>query len=470
MGSKCVRRMDPKAVFKMLLAAMDVAIVAGGFVGAYWLRFHMPFFPPPPEADFAEYVRFAFLIGFVCFFALYASGLYRLQQPFFGIDDFFAVLKSVTLAHITAAALGFAVRGRIPGEAMETYSRIVIAISWLGGCVLLTCWRLCFDLILAWFRRRGVALTRVVVLGDDDFAHSFYALLRDHPELGYAPVGAVSDCEEASLRDMLKRHPADEVMLATQQATSDHILRLMSACQESRVRFSMVPTLFHVLTSRIQVREIAGVPIFVLEERIFLRSSRVLKRAIDLLLGGAMLVLSAPVFAVVAVLIKLESKGPVFYAQTRIGKGARPFRCFKFRSMYRDADARKRELEAQNEAQGPLFKMRNDPRRTLVGRVIRKLSIDELPQLINVFKGEMSLVGPRPPLPSEVDQYAAWQRKRFEVLPGITGLAQISGRSDLSFDETLRFDFYYIEHWSPLVDVKIMLKTVPKVILARGAY
>ncbi len=130
----------------------------------------------------------------------------------------------------------------------------------------------------------------------------------------------------------------------------------------------------------------------------------------------------------------------------------------------------KEQLADQNESQGALFKIKEDPRITRVGRVIRKLSIDELPQLINVFRGEMSLVGPRPPLPSEVDQYESWQRKRFEVLPGITGLAQISGRSDLSFDETLRFDFFYIENWSPLMDIKIMLKTLPGVILGRGAY
>tara|TARA_B100001123_G_scaffold309567_1_gene346028 strand:- start:895 stop:1311 length:417 start_codon:yes stop_codon:yes gene_type:complete len=138
--------------------------------------------------------------------------------------------------------------------------------------------------------------------------------------------------------------------------------------------------------------------------------------------------------------------------------------------MRQDADAMKDELRHLNESQGPLFKIRNDPRITRVGRVIRKLSIDELPQLFNVLRGEMSLVGPRPPLPDEVDQYETWQRKRFEVLPGLTGLAQISGRSDLTFDETLRFDFYYIENWSPLMDIKIMLKSIPKVILGRGAY
>jgi exopolysaccharide biosynthesis polyprenyl glycosylphosphotransferase len=463
-------RIDPKLIFKVSLAVMDVCIVAGGFVGAYWLRFHIPFFPEPPNADLASYVRFSFLIGLVSFATLYSAGLYRLQQPFFGIDDFFAVIKSVTLAHVVAAAIGFAVRGRLPGDAMETYSRIVIAMSWLAGCTLLTLWRLIFDMILASFRRGGHALTHVVIVGEDEFGHAFFDLLRDNPELGYLPTGLLMEDDQEVIRETLHTEAIDEVILAAQDTDPSRIMKLMNICQEAHTPFSMVPTLFHVLTSRIQVREVAGVPIFALEERIFLRSSRLLKRSIDLLVGSVLLVLTAPVWFITAILIRLESKGQVLYAQDRIGKGSTVFRCYKFRSMYQDADARKSDLAALNEAQGPLFKMRNDPRRTKVGRVIRKFSIDELPQLINVFKGEMSVVGPRPPLPSEVDLYETWQRKRFEVLPGMTGLAQISGRSDLSFDETLRFDFYYIENWSPLVDLKIMLKTFPKVILGRGAY
>jgi len=465
-----LKRIDPKAVFKLVLAFGDVGIVAGGFLCAYWLRFHLPFFPPPPEADFGVYTRFSVLIGFASFLTLYSAGMYRLQQPFLGIDDFFSVIKSVTISHLIAAAVGFAVRGRLPGDLIETYSRIVIAISWLMGCAFLTIWRLFFDILLASFRRRGAALTRVMILGDDDFASSFYDMLKGNPELGYLPVGDVTDADAEVLRQALDGKGVDEVMMAAQQAPPDRVMGVMNLCQELGIAFSMVPTLFHVLTSRIQVREVAGVPIFSLEERIFLRSSRLLKRGIDLIVGAIAFVVSAPLFIVVSALIRLESPGPILYAQTRIGKGARPFRCFKFRSMYRDADTRLKELAEQNEARGPLFKMRNDPRRTKVGRFIRKFSIDELPQLINVLKGEMSLVGPRPPLPSEVDQYASWQRRRFEVLPGMTGLSQINGRSNLSFDETLRFDFYYIENWSPLYDLKIMLKTLPKVILARGAY
>ena len=465
-----MRRVDEKALLKIALALMDTAIIGGGFLLAYWLRFHLPSFPPPPEADFGIYLRFAFFIGFVGFVTLYSSGMYRLQQPFFGIDDFFAVVKAATLAHLIAAAVSFAIRGRIPGDGIETYSRIVIAMSWLLGIVAVTFWRLGFDLVLSLFRRHGRALTRVLVVAESDFGRSFHNLLKENPELGYAPVGLVGESDEVGLEEALRQHGLEEVMMAAGDVEPNQVMRLMGACQQANVRFCMIPTLFHVLTSRIQVREVAGVPIFALDERIFLRSSRILKRAIDLLIGGAILTLASPVMAAVALLIKLESRGPLIIRQTRIGKRARPFTCYKFRSMRADADALKGELTHLNEAQGPLFKIRDDPRITRVGRVIRKLSIDELPQIFNVMKGEMSMVGPRPPLPSEVDQYEAWQRKRFEVLPGMTGLSQINGRSDLSFDETLRFDFYYIENWSPLQDIKIMLKTVPKVLLAKGAY
>lgn len=459
-----------KALFKSALASGDAACVCGAFMLAYWLRYHLPFLPPPPPGDFGLYLRFSFFIAFVTFVTLYSSGLYRLEQPFFGVDDFFAIIKAITLSHLVSAAVGFAIRGRIPDDPLETYSRIVLGQSWLLSIVALTVWHIVFDLALSAFRRRGIGLTRVLIVGGDAFGRSFYELLSQNPELGYASEGVITDDQVEILGDRLRRTPVDEVMLASREMEPQEIMSVMATCQEHSVRFSMIPNLFNVLTSRIQVREIAGVPIFVLDERIFLRSSRILKRSIDLTLGSIALVLASPLIAIVSVLIKLDSRGSVVLTQTRIGKGARPFTVYKFRSMREDAEAMKKELTQLNESRGPLFKIRDDPRMTRVGRVIRKLSIDELPQLINVFKGEMSLVGPRPPLPSEVDQYESWQRKRFDVLPGITGLAQISGRSDLSFEETLRFDFFYIENWSPLTDIKIMLKTLPGVILGRGAY
>jgi exopolysaccharide biosynthesis polyprenyl glycosylphosphotransferase len=195
-----------------------------------------------------------------------------------------------------------------------------------------------------------------------------------------------------------------------------------------------------------------------------------LKRLLDVVVSLAALAALAPVFLAVAVAIKLDSPGPVFFKQTRVGKWGRLFGVFKFRSMYVDAEKRKQELMKRNEADGPIFKIRNDPRVTRVGRFIRKTSVDELPQLINVLRGEMSLVGPRPPLPREVAQYQYHQRKRLDAVAGITGLQQVSGRSDLSFEQWVAYDIEYIEKQSVWFDIKILLKTIPAVLMGKGAY
>jgi lipopolysaccharide/colanic/teichoic acid biosynthesis glycosyltransferase len=194
------------------------------------------------------------------------------------------------------------------------------------------------------------------------------------------------------------------------------------------------------------------------------------KRALDLILGTLILVLLLPVFPVIAVMIKLDSAGPVFFKQARVGKGGRIFNFYKFRSMYQDAEAQKRAVEALNEQEGPVFKVRTDPRITSVGKFLRRSSMDEVPQILNVFRGEMSIVGPRPPLPSEVAQYQSWQRMRLEVLPGITCLWQISGRSHIGFDEWMRLDMEYLMSRSIRTDLSIFFKTVPAVIARKGAY
>ncbi|NUM43485.1 MAG: sugar transferase [Anaerolineales bacterium] len=201
-----------------------------------------------------------------------------------------------------------------------------------------------------------------------------------------------------------------------------------------------------------------------------IKASQGLKRLLDVGVSGLALIVFSPLLLLTALAIKLDSPGPVFFKQTRVGKWGRLFGIYKFRSMYTDAEKRKQELAAQNEATGPVFKMKRDPRITRVGRVIRKLSIDELPQLINVLRGDMSLVGPRPPLPKEVDEYEYHQRRRLDAVPGITGLQQVSGRSDLNFEQWVAFDVTYIEQQSLWFDIKILLKTIPAVLTGRGAY
>ena len=213
-----------------------------------------------------------------------------------------------------------------------------------------------------------------------------------------------------------------------------------------------------------------GIPLISIKQTSLTGLNRAIKRATDLVLAGLGIILLSPIWLLIALAIKLDSPGPVLFRQPRAGRYGKPFTVYKFRSMRQDAETELEKLRNLNEAAGPMFKIKDDPRRTRVGRFIRQTSLDELPQLINVLRGEMSLVGPRPALLEEVAQYRDWHRKRLEVQPGITGLWQVSGRSDLSFDEMVMLDIYYGENWSLGLDFSILLRTVPQVFLGDGAY
>jgi lipopolysaccharide/colanic/teichoic acid biosynthesis glycosyltransferase len=212
------------------------------------------------------------------------------------------------------------------------------------------------------------------------------------------------------------------------------------------------------------------VPLFELRPPVFDGFDYVVKRTFDLAVSLLLLVLLSPLLAVCALLVRLSSRGPVVYRSSRPGIGATPFDCFKFRTMYTDADQRQADLESLNEATGPLFKIRRDPRLTSVGRLLRRYSLDELPQLVNVLRGQMSLVGPRPLPERDFERLEEWHKKRYLVLPGMTGLWQVSGRSELDFDDLVRLDFLYLERWSVGLDLAIILKTIPAVFSRRGAF
>jgi exopolysaccharide biosynthesis polyprenyl glycosylphosphotransferase len=221
---------------------------------------------------------------------------------------------------------------------------------------------------------------------------------------------------------------------------------------------------------RVDVEVLDGIPLLGVKYVAIAGPRFALKRGLDLVLGSVAMLVLLPIMGLLALLVRIDSSGPVLFIQQRIGKNGIPFTTYKFRSMVVEAESLRADLTALNEADGPLFKIKNDPRMTRVGRYLRRFSLDELPQIFNVLLGDMSLVGPRPALPEEVGEYEPWHRKRLEVLPGITGLWQVSGRSDLGFDEMMLLDIYYVENWSPLLDVNIMLRTIPKVVLGKGAY
>jgi len=260
------------------------------------------------------------------------------------------------------------------------------------------------------------------------------------------------------------------VIIALPWMAHRKILTIMGQCERQGVRAKVVPDLFQLSLSQVEMNDLSGVPLIGVREPSIRGRNRAIKRLIDLTVSSLALLLLSPLLAVSALLIRLDTPGPAIFKQTRVGRGGRTFTVFKFRTMLVGADLAVAQLADHNEATGPLFKMRDDPRRTRVGKWLRKMSIDEIPQFWNVLKGDMSIVGPRPALPKEVESYQPWHRRRLEAAPGITGLWQVSGRSEVGFDEMVLLDLYYIENWTPFLDLQIMLKTVPTILTGRGAY
>jgi len=287
----------------------------------------------------------------------------------------------------------------------------------------------------------------------------------DGEELGLPVLGSAAD-----LGRVLEREHPDELIVSGVDVRDDDLLELVGDANRAGVKVRIAPTTMELLTQRAEYVPGQGVPLFELRPPVFAGLDWATKRIFDLVVSGALIVFAAPFWAIIALAVKLDSPGPVLYRDRRIGLGEREFGMVKFRSMYVDAAQRQGALEEANEASGPLFKIKDDPRVTRVGRVLRRYSLDELPQLLNVLRGEMSLVGPRPLPLRDFVQLEDWHRKRYLVLPGMTGLWQVSGRIELTFDDLVRLDFYYLENWSIWLDISILAKTLPAVAARRGAY
>jgi exopolysaccharide biosynthesis polyprenyl glycosylphosphotransferase len=276
-----------------------------------------------------------------------------------------------------------------------------------------------------------------------------------------------------SLRDIAQiivEHKVDEVIIADPAFPEQEAIELVDQCHQRGVTVRIAPSTMEILVHRAEFVPGQSVPLFELRPPVFEGFDYALKRSFDLVGASVILTLLSPLLLACALAVKFTSRGPILYRSVRPGIGGVPFACFKFRTMYRDADERQADLESFNEASGALFKIRNDPRMTPIGRVMRRYSIDELPQLINVLLGQMSLVGPRPLPQRDYDRLEDWHKKRYLVMPGITGLWQVSGRADLDFDDLVRLDFLYLERWSVFLDLSILLKTVPAVLSRRGAF
>jgi exopolysaccharide biosynthesis polyprenyl glycosylphosphotransferase len=358
-------------------------------------------------------------------------------------------------------------------------------IAMVSALILVAGERLVIRKMLHFLRRRGGDQTRTIVLGTNHEARTIARTLQREKWLGYRIVGFIDDQippgetvganhvvlgRTSEIKELIAEHDATLVMVAATAFDAAHLNRLFWELQEVDVDLQITSGTIDLMASRMIVQSVAGVPLLYVKRTGMDRAQRTFKRAIDILGSVAGLLLLSPLLLAISISIRRDSEGPVFFKQVRVGRGGKNFTCWKFRTMAADAEAKRAELEHLSEGPGLLFKLKEDPRVTRTGRWLRRYSLDEVPQFWNVLKGEMSLVGPRPALPAEAEQYDDWVRNRLRVKPGMTGLWQVSGRTETSFSDYIRFDLFYIQNWSLALDLWIMWRTLRAVMTAEGAH
>jgi exopolysaccharide biosynthesis polyprenyl glycosylphosphotransferase len=415
-----------------------------------------------------QFLPFVYLVTALLFAR---SGLYaeRAQRP--GATGIVASLFQVTFV-----ALIFAL---VSGESFSSFylfwGSLVFALLYISAL------RTAYDHITGAIVNAAGRRRRAVLVGTGQHIAAVAAALRDAPAarvelVGFLSLRALPDNGLRSLgtladiQRVLDRERIDEVIIADPDFPQLEAVELVDRCHVRGVRVRIAPSTMEILMHRAEFVPGESVPLFELKPPVFEGIDYLLKRAFDLVGASLLLLLLSPLLAAIWLAVRLTSRGPAVYRSRRQGIGEVPFDCLKFRTMHSDAEQQQAGLEELNEASGPLFKIRKDPRMTTAGRLLRRFSLDELPQLVNVLRGEMSLVGPRPLPERDFEMLQEWHRKRYLVLPGLTGLWQVSGRSELDFDDLVHLDFLYLEHWSLALDLTILFKTIPAVFSRRGAY
>lgn len=457
----------------------DILLVNVSMALAYWVRFDLEWFRDISyHHDLSAYFPFSLLFTALMLLAFQMDRVYQQWRGCRWLDQVYRIINAAAKSVVVIMAVTFVLR---PLQ----YSRLLLIEAGAIAVVLLSLARVMQNEIEGRLRAHGIGVSRVIIVGAGEMGRTVMRTIVARPELGYQVVGFVDDNPEKGQTDigrfkalgplrnlprLIEAESVDEVVVTLPWMYHRKILSIVRECERRQVSARIVPDLFQMSLSRVDVNDLGGVPLIGVREVGFGREALLIKRGVDVVGAVTMLMLGAPLLGLIALAIRFGSPGSIVFRQTRVGIGGRRFEMFKFRSMREGAEAELEQLLDLNEADGQLFKIRDDPRLTRVGRFLRRTSLDELPQLWNVLRGEMSLVGPRPPVPAEVSRYMEWHKKRLDVRPGMTGLWQVSGRSLLSFDETVLLDIYYIENWSLWLDFKILLRTVPTVLFGAGAY
>lgn len=458
--------------------AIDFALVCLGGAVAFWLRFGFanPFGAGTPtlheifsRVTARAYPGFLFLYAALIVLACIGQDLYRTAREQRAIDESMEVAKAVFLA--TALLVLF-----IFTSGNKEISRLVVACAGTLNVGTLAGWRYAKRRYVLRQAERGKGLSRVLIVGAGKMGKGLAAWFGENRQLGYSVCGFLDAHPNGDARVLGSVNDLRRVALAqfvdqlfiTLPADREVVKEMFLEARRLRLNLNVVPDLYDGLCWQAPVRSIGGFPVIELHGQPIPVLGLAAKRAIDFFGASLGLVLAIPVLALAALWIRLDSSGPIFYSALRVGKKGRKFRCHKLRTMVAEADAQKEQLRGANERNGPFFKIENDPRVTRCGRRLRKYSIDELPQLLNVFRGEMSLVGPRPHPVDDFERYSIEHLRRLDVKPGVTGLWQVAARSDPSFEATMTHDLKYIENWSLRLDLMVLLKTIPAVFRAEG--
>lgn len=473
----------------LLVFVADLALVAAAFVLAHWAR--SAAVPALGLVDsgaglypLARYLPLLPLALALWSALLWTSGRYRSHRRVPLAAEAVAIVR-VCLAGAAGFALAvwaFRLDERLLGD--DRISRAWIGLFALFSGVLLLGEKAALRLLARRLRERGLNFRTILLVGSGPSARAVARTVREHRWWGFRLLGTLEVEPTSSPPDpgleprlgefgdlprVLSEHVVDEVVFAVPPRDLERFEESVLALQDQGILVRYALDLLPHAKARVELEEIDGVPLVTLSTSPTSFFALGLKRLFDLVISSLLLALAAPVIAGVALLVRLREGGPVLFRQRRCGVHGRQFTLYKFRTMVADAETRRREIDHLNEMDGPVFKTRNDPRVTPLGRRLRKFSLDELPQLWNVLRGDMSLVGPRPPIPEEVASYKRWQLRRLAMKPGLTGLWQVSGRNEVDFERWMALDLQYIDEWSLWLDLEILLKTVPVVLSGRGA-
>jgi exopolysaccharide biosynthesis polyprenyl glycosylphosphotransferase len=442
--------------FTVLLIPIDFLMILLAAVVAYYLRytaFFVEFRPIIFDLPFSRFVLTLLAIIPFCLIIFAMTGLYKIAKRRF-VDDLYGAFIGVSVSIVLLSFFIF-----LRAELFS--SRFMVIAAWFFAIIFVVFGRIIIRIIQRQLYRYGVGVYRMALIGETSATEK---LMRDFkkPLSGYKVVAKVDKINRNTLSLLKKKNQRpgiDEIIQTDPEITKDRMLDLIEFADEHKVDVKYVPDLFGTEATNIEVRPMAGFPIVELKRTPLDGWGRIIKRVIDIFGAVFGLIVLSPLLLIIAILIKLDSEGTVFVKLKRVGRHGE-FNIYKFRSMVKNAHAMKKKLLKYSERKGPLFKMKEDPRVTRVGRFIRKTRIDELPQLMNVLKDEMSLIGPRPHEPEEVAKYEQRHKKVLAIKPGMTGMAQVSGGAELEFDDEVKLDTYYIENWSLKLDLQVMLRTL----------